>query len=149
MEDFANWKQATFGELEGVLELEPDSEANPNATAQEVRSLAPEIQNHLDNDVVDAFIERNRSAAPVASLFSGSRWARLRRPTPNHSYTFGPPDGAKAIGRLALPGFNADGSRALVQIHHSWSIHGAVVTYVLSREQGKWKVVAQDQAVFL
>lgn len=45
LEDFANWKQATFGELEGVLELEPDSEANPNATAQEVRSLAPEIQN--------------------------------------------------------------------------------------------------------
>lgn len=149
LEDFANWKEATFGELEGVLELKPDSLANPDGTAQNVRALASEITDHLDNEAVDAFVERNRSAAPVASLISGSQWARLRQPAAADTYSLGPPDGAKAVGYLTLPGYSADGSRALVQIRHSWSMHGAVVTYVLSREQGHWKVVARDQAVFL
>jgi hypothetical protein len=149
LEDFANWKEATFGELEGVLELKPDSLANPDETAQNVRALASEITDHLDSEAVDAFVERNRSAAPVASLISGSQWARLRPPTAADTYSLGPPDGAKAVGYLTLPGYSADRSRALVQIRHSWSMHGAVVTYVLSREQGHWKIVARDQAVFL
>jgi hypothetical protein len=149
LEDFANWKEATFGELEGVLEVKPDLLADPDGTAQNVRALATEITNHLDSEAVDAFVERNRSAAPVAPLISGSQWARPRQPTAPDTFSFGPPDGAKAIGSLTLPGYSADGSRALVQIHHSWSMHGAVVTYVLSREQGHWKVVARDQAVFL
>jgi hypothetical protein len=149
LEDFGDWKEVTFGELEGVLELKPDSLANPDATAQDVRALASEITDYLDNEAVAAFVERNRAAAPVASLFSGSQWARLRQPTSPETFSLGPPDGAKAVGVLTLPGYSADGLRALVQIHHSWSMHGAVVTYVLSREHGHWQVVARDQAVFL
>jgi hypothetical protein len=149
LEDFANWKEVTFGELEGVLELKPDSLANPDGTAQGVKALASEITDQLDDEAVAAFVERNRAAVPVASLFAGSRWARVRPPTATDAYSLGPPDGAKAVGYLTLPGYSADGSRALLQIRHSWSMHGAVVTYVLSREQGHWKVVARDQAVFL
>jgi hypothetical protein len=149
LEDFGKWKEATFGELEGVLELRPDSDANPDATPQEIKSLAAEIPGHLDDDVVEAFIERNKSAVPVTPLFSGSQWARPQQPSSDDSVMFGPPDGAKAVGSLTMPGISADGSRALVQIHHSWSMHGAVVTYVLSNKTGTWQVEARDQAVFL
>ena len=149
LEDFANWKEVTFGELEGVLELKPDSLANPDGTAQGIKVLASEIADQLDDEAVVAFVERNRSTVPVASLFAGSRWVRVRPPNVTDTYSLGPPEGAKAVGYLTLPGYSADGLRALLQIRHSWSMHAAVVTYVLSREQGHWKVVARDQAVFL
>lgn len=149
LEDFANWKDVTFGELEGVLELESSSSADPHATVGDIKALAPEISGQLDDEIVSAFIVRNRSPLSMASLFSGSRWARPQPPGSKNIYRFGPPDGAKAVGSLTLPGYSADGSKALIQIHHSWSIHGAVVTYVLSKNDGTWRVVARDQAVFL
>jgi hypothetical protein len=150
LKDFANWKEVTFGELDGVLVLEPDSEANPDATPEDIRSLASEISEELDDEVVATFIVRNRSAAPVTSLFAGLPWARLQQPAAKEAtFSFVPPDGAKAVGSLTLPGFSKDGSQALVQIHHSWSMHGAVVTYLLSKKNDTWQVVARDQAVFL
>jgi hypothetical protein len=149
LKDFAGWKGATFGNLEGLLELDSNSKANPDETPEEVKSLAPEISNELDKNLVAAFLQRNKSAAPVGSLISGSPWARLRQPASRDIEPPELPEGAKAIGSLTLPGLSENGARALIQIHHTWSIHGAVVTYVLSKEQGSWRVVARDQTVFL
>ena len=148
LHDFASWKEATFGELEGVLLLDPTSQADHLSVA-DVRSLSRNISNQIGNDLVEAFLKRNQSAVSVAPLVSGSAWARLRAPSEEDTYPPNLPKGAKATGSLTLPGISADGARALVMIRHSWSIHSAVVTYVLSKQSGVWRVTARDQAVFL
>jgi hypothetical protein len=150
LQDFAAWKEATFGELSGVLEVDADSTAEPKLSPEDMASLAPNIASHLDAELIAAFIRRNKSAAPVAELIAGSPFARIRDPQASEDLFPNLPKGAKAVGSLTLPGFSADGLRALLQLHHSWSIHGATVTYVLSRgKDGAWHVVARDQAVFL
>lgn len=149
LQDFANWKDVTFGDLEGVLELDPLSGADPDASADSIRSWSNKISKQVGDDLIEAFIERNRSAVPIAPLISGSPWARLRQPRPKHAYPWDLPKGAKATGSLTLPGISADGARALILIRHSWSIHGAVVTCLLSKERGVWHIAAKDQAVFL
>jgi hypothetical protein len=150
LQDFSSWTEATFGELSGVLEVDADSKAEPKLSAQDVKDLAPNIASHLDAELVDAFIRRNRSAIPVTALIAGSAFARIRAPQNSDDPFPNLPKGAKAVGSLTLPGFSADGLRALLQLHHSWSIHGATVTYVLSRDKGgAWHVIARDQAVFL
>jgi hypothetical protein len=127
LKDFANWKDATFGQLEGVLELDRNSKVNSDEAPEQVKSLAPEISNELDKDLVAAFVQRNRSAVPVASLVSGSPSARQRQPGLRDLDLPELPKGAKATGSMTLSRFSEDGSRAFIQIHHSWSIHGAVV----------------------
>jgi hypothetical protein len=148
LRDFGGWKEATFGELEGVLLLDPVSRAD-HLSVGDVRSLARNISDQISNDLIEAFIERNRSAISIASLVSGSSWARLREPTKEDTYPPNLPKDAKAIGSLTLPGISGDGDRALVMIRHSWSIHSAVVTYVLAKQSGAWRITARDQAVFL
>lgn len=149
LKDFAGWKEVTFGELEGVLELSPSSEANPDATLENVKSLALNIEGHLDKEIVTSFIERNKSTVSIAPIVSGLPWSRLEKPNSSDTYTFAPPNGAKARGSLTMPGYSTDRSKALLQIHHSWSMHGAVVTYVLSNKTGTWQVTARDQIVYL
>jgi hypothetical protein len=149
LRDFAGWKDVTFGELEGVLELSPSSEANPDATIENVKSLALNIEGDLDKEIVTSFIERNKSTVSIAHIVSELPWSRLEKPNSSDTYTFAPPDGAKARGSLTMPGYSADRSKALLQIHHSWSMHGAIVTYVLSNKTGTWQVTARDQVVFL
>lgn len=149
LQDFANWKDVTFGRLEGVLELNPMSDAEDHASGEAIRSWARNIPDQVKDDLIKAFIQRNRSAVPIAPLISGARGARLRQPTPDHELPPALPEGAKAIGSLTLPGVSADGTRALILIRHSWSIHDAVVTYVLSKQGGIWKIAAKDQIVFI
>jgi hypothetical protein len=149
VQDFANWKGATFGDREGILEVDAETKADPNGTANAVKSWAHNIAGRIDNDLIDAFVRRNRSGQPVAALITGSAWVRIREPGSQNDFPWDLPKGAKAVGTLTLPGFSSDGSRALLLIHHTWSIHGAIVTYVLSKQGGVWHVVARDQVVFL
>ncbi len=149
LKDFAHWKEATFGNLEGFLELDPLSDARSDATARDVKSLLPEIAEKISDDLVAAYIERNKVAVPVTALIADSPWARIRKPASKDAAPWNLPAGAKATGSLSLPGYSADGSKALILINHSWSIHGAIVTYVLSKQGDRWDIVARDQAVFL
>jgi hypothetical protein len=144
--DFSHWENAVFGRLEGVILVDAFSPANPQATPDGIRSVAPNITAQMTDDLVESFVDRNRSAVPIAPLLKRSEWARIREsPEP----TWEMPKGVKATGSISLPGYSADESRALVQLHHSWSIHGAVVTYVLLKKNGAWRVVSRDQVVFL
>ena len=143
--DFVAWKEVTYGKHEGILSVDPLSAAWPDATAQYVRAHASELEDQLGNELVEAFVERNRIAAPITPLLPDPAWAHA----PNASTWPRIPEGAKATGSLSLPGYSADGSRALLQIHHSWSIHGAIVTYVLTKKDGAWTVTGRAQIVFL
>jgi hypothetical protein len=149
LHDFANWKDVTFERHYGVLELNSMSRVDPNASADAVRSWSVHISNQIGDDLIDAFIDRNHSATSITPLISKSRWARLHRATPHDAEPWELPKGTKAIGSLTLPGISADGTRAFIQIHHSWSIHEAVVTYLLSKQHGIWNITARDQIVFL
>ena len=149
LKDFVNWKEATFGELEGVIELEQNSMANAEATPQTIRSLAHEASAKLSDDVIASFIERNKSPTVVTPLFSETPWARPKQPSSEDVYDWELPKGAKAKGSLTLPGLSADRKHALIQIHHSWSMHSAIVTYALSFENSGWQISARGQAVFL
>jgi hypothetical protein len=150
LQDFVSWEEATFGKLKGVLEVEADSMAEPNLSAQDMKDLAPNIAASLDAEIVDAFIRRNKNARPVTAVIAGSSFARIGAPQTSEDAFRNLPEGVKAVGSLTLPGFSADGLRALLLVHHSWSIHSATVTYVLSRDKGgAWHVIARDQAVFL
>lgn len=149
LRDFYNWKGATFGNLDGVIELDPRSKADLTGSADGVRSWARNISTRMDAELIGAFIRRNQSAVPIAGLIAGCPWARIREGSSTDELPWKLPKGAKAAGSLTMPGFSADGRRALLLIQHSWSIHGAVVTYVFARESGAWQVVARDQAVFL
>jgi hypothetical protein len=148
LQDFANWKDVTFGNLEGVLELDPVSDTSL-ASRDAIRSWSAHISNQVGDDLIDALIRRNKTPVSIGPLISDSRWARLRDWKKEDAYVRNLPKDAKAVGSLTLPGISADGLRALVLIHHSWSIHGAVVTYVLSKQSGAWIVTAKDQAIFL
>ena len=144
--DFVAWKDVTYGKHEGILSVDPVSAAWPEATAQIIREQASELEDPLENGLVEAFVERNRIAAPITPLLPDPAWAHA----PNAASTWPRiPEGAKATGSLTLPGYSADGSRALLQIHHSWSIHGAIVTYVLTKKDGAWTVTGRAQIVFL
>lgn len=149
LRDFANWKGATFGNLEGVLELDPQSNTDLSGSADAVRSWARNVSSQVNDELIGAFIRRNQSAVPIAGLIAGCPWARIREAPSKDELPWNLPKGAKAMGSLTVPGFSSDRHRALLLIKHSWSIHGAIVTYVLSRQSGAWKVVARDQAVFL
>jgi hypothetical protein len=151
LQDFAGWKEATFGDLSGILVVDANSQAEPKLDLEGMRSLAPNVPSYVDAELVDAFLRRNRTSVPVAALIAGSPWVRVgEASTRQELFPDNLPKGAKALGSLTLPGFSADGLRALLLIHHSWSIHGATVTYVLSRTKGgAWRVIARDQAVFL
>jgi hypothetical protein len=144
--DFVQNNSRLLGRTPGTILLDPMSQANPETTAEDVRAYAPEITVALSADLVDSFVERNRSPASIAPMISGSEWASLRggeKPTWDLS------PGVKISGALTLPGYSADGSRALLQFLHSWSIHTAIETYVLHRKNGVWTVEAKDQLVFL
>ncbi len=42
------------------------------------------------------------------------------------------------------PGYSKDGTLALVRLTFSWSIHGAESTYILLKEDKKWKVILRQ-----
>ena len=149
LRDFANWEDVTFGNLKGVLALDPVSADMSEATFEGTQSQASNISDHLSKDLIEAFLKRNRSTTSIASLVEGSQWARIYQLPPESSYMAPPPQWAKATGALTLPGYSRDRSRAFLKLHHSWSIHLAVVTYVLEMRDGTWRIVAKDQAVYL
>jgi hypothetical protein len=148
LEDFANWDKATFGPNRGVLAIDSSAGIALEATAETIRAVAPKIREKLSDELVASFLARNREGVPSFQLVDQSAWAKpkpdgldiLTRPEL--------PEGIKAVGSFTFPGFSGDGTRALLQIHHSWSMHGAIVTYVLARKDAKWRVVARDQMVY-
>jgi len=147
--DFGAWKEATFGIQDGVLALGTRSTNLIYHTLPDTRQLIEPITAAVSDELIDAFLKRNAVQSDVASLVASSPWIRIYPPIDNSEFWPIPPDGAKAVGSIALPGFSADHTRALVQINHSWSIHGAIVTYVLSKQDGTWTIQAKDQQVFL
>ena len=149
LEDFAAWKDATFGVQEGVLALDPlSAELVYRNLADTRQSIAP-ITNVVSDELIEAFLKRNKSRIDVTSLVARLPSVRsFTRPDKSGFFEVAP-DGAKAIGSISMPGFDPGRTRAMVQINHSWSIHGAVVTYVLSKQDGTWKIQARDQQVFL
>lgn len=150
LQDFVNWKAATFGELEGILELDANSQRLPDMNRARVGRVATGIADHISDELIDAYLARNQTSVSIKALIAGSqRWARVRGPRAEGVHDWMLPDGVKATGSLALPGYSADGQRALLQIHHSWSMHSADVTYVLGKQNGRWVILARDQAVFL
>jgi len=149
LKDFAAWKEATFGVQEGFLALDPLSTELVYRTSADTRQSIAPITNVVNDDLVEAFLERNKVQTDVTSLVARSPWVRIFTPPDESSFLEVPPNGAKALGSISMPGFNPGRTRAMVQISHSWSIHSAVVTYVLSKEDGTWKIQARDQQVFL
>lgn len=82
-------------------------------------------------------------------LIKGLQHVRLREDPIRHLDPWELPKGVKAVGSIGFPGYDSTGLRAFLQISHSWSIHGAVVTYVLFKQGGTWRIVARDQVVFV
>jgi len=148
LENFSQWKSATYGMQEGVFEVEPDSQIVRHQEMDSIKSFADIIKNYLSDDMVDSFMKRNNYATPIAALIAESPSVRLQQ-APHASPADRLLDGVRATGSLALPGFSANGARAFVEIHHSWSTHGAITMFVLSLDHGNWKVIARDQMVFL
>ncbi len=99
LEDFAHWQEATFGDLEGILELDPHTRAEPDWTVNTVRSLADEHADKVSDKLATAFLTRNRAACPVAELVGNSRWARVRAPDQEYSPIRNLPPGVKAAVR--------------------------------------------------
>jgi hypothetical protein len=120
-----------------------------NEVSEEVQNLLPHLSERISNELAVAWIERNKVATPVAELIADSPWARIRTSKEEDVAWWQLPPGAKARGQLTLPGYSIGGSYALVTLHHSWSIHSAFVTYVLSKNEGRWEIVARDQTVYL
>jgi hypothetical protein len=147
--DFANWNDATFGNQAGVLALNPLSADLNYRTVPDTRRLVSRISDLVSDDLIVALLERNLVQTDLTSLVAGSKWVRIYTPPRDFDIFPALPDGAKALGSVSLPGFSPDGTSALVQINHSWSIHGAVVTYVLSKHGGNWEIRGRDQTVFL
>lgn len=147
--DFAEWKEVTFGNRDGMLALDPFSTELSSQTLLDIRKLIRPISGEVSDKLIAAFLERNKSMATIAPLVVGSPWARIETSARDDEPFPKLPDWAKATGSLTMPGFNANRTQALIQISHSWSIHGAVITYVLSNRDGKWRIDAKDQAVFL
>jgi hypothetical protein len=148
LKDFSEWKEATFGEQTGVLAVAPSSMAQPDLTSDRVLKLASDIGEKVTPELAAAFVKRNRESMPVTSLLAGTRWAQVREIDTNADPRDLPP-GIKASGHITLPGVSADGTLAIIQISHTWSVHGAIVTYILAKEGSSWRVVSRDQAVFL
>jgi hypothetical protein len=148
LENFTKWDKATFGEQTGVLEVASSTRAQPELNSGRVIYLARNIRAQVTEELAVAFVRRNRTAAPVAALTIDSRWVKVRDTKDPFAELRDLPAGVKAVGYLTVPGIASSGDAALVQLNHSWSIHGAIVTYVLAKTGDGWKVVARDQMVF-
>lgn len=149
LKDFSKWKKATFGRFDGVLAAESQSRRLLDETVEDVMSLASNIRSKIAPALALSFVDRNKVGTDVATLVAGSKWAKpYVRPEGDPPRWQEPPSGSKAFGQLTLPGYSPDGSEAMVQLHHSWSVHSAVVTYVLAKKGNAWRVVARDQAVY-
>jgi hypothetical protein len=149
LQAFWKWDDVTFGKLKGVLAVEPNSYAYPNLTAKSVRDMAPQIQKNVSDQLCNAYAARNHTSVPIYTLIKGMTGFQKYDPSQDPHIPSLRPIGAKAIGSVGLPAYSTDGKTALLEIEHSWSIHGAVVTFVLKKERGIWRVVARDQRVFL
>jgi hypothetical protein len=148
LEDFAKWDGATFGPNRGVLAIDASARITLDSTIETVRAMAPKIRGTLSEELVSAFLQRNRKSSPSFELVDGSPWAKPKPPELDISMRPELPVGIKAVGSFTFPGFSKDGSLALLQIHHSWSMHGAIVTYVLARDPSTWRILARDQVVY-
>jgi hypothetical protein len=121
LENFAKWDKATFGEQAGVLEVASSTRAQPELNAERVMYLARNIPAQVTAELAVAFVQRNRVAAPVAELTSGSRWVKVRDTKDPFGDLRDLPAGVKAVGYLTVPGIAPSGDAALVQLNHSWS----------------------------
>ena len=148
LRDFAGWKEATFGNREGILAIDLYSANLPYRTLPDMRQLLAGPSNAVSDELIVAFLERNEMKTTIAPLVAASRWARIDISADDTDIFREVPDWAKAFGSVSMPGFSPDRTRALIQINHSWSIHGAVVTYVLTKQDDIWKVENRNQAVF-
>ena len=149
LQDFYRWDGATFGHLKGALAVKSETIATPDATIEELKSLAPNIREKITDAMAKAHMERNAVAVRSDELLKDSAWAKLLPADQQNASPFDLRPNAKAVGSFTLPGISNTGTEAVIQIHHSWSIHGAVVTYVLAKANGTWRIVARDQTVFL
>jgi hypothetical protein len=149
LQNFSEWDEATFGELKGVLSVSPETSAPKDLSVESVRREAPRIADAFEDGLAAAFVARNRTAVSAAPLTDDSTWAQALPEDWEPNTGNLPPKGAKATGSITLPGFSDDRTRALLQVQHSWSIHGATVTYVLEKKGGHWQVAARDQEVYL
>lgn len=149
LQDFFHWDEATFGHLQGALAVKAKTQSSSGGTVEELRDLAPNIRARISDEVAKAYLERNKVAVRSADLVKDSPWVRLLPANKQNATAFDLRPNAKAVGSFTLPGIDVTGTEALIQIHHSWSIHGAIVTYVLAKQDGTWRIVARDQTVFL
>lgn len=149
--DFKNWKDVTFGNFEGVLEVQELTRANPTLTQEDVMLLANEVAHHLNKEAIRSFIKRNEIAQPVDALILGVNDVLLRKQTvvDGYEYEMSLPDGVKSTGSLTMPGYGEKGLFAMIQINHRWGEHGAIVTYALSKKSGKWQIIGRGQIVFI
>lgn len=149
LQDFVRWDDATFGRLKGVLAIKQRTISRRDETVEGIRALAPNIRSKISDSIARAHLSRNTISVNTAEVVRDSAWVKLMPENQQNAFPFTLPPNVKAEGSFTLPGIGNNGTRAIIQIHHSWSIHGAIVTYVLSKKNGTWQVIARDQAVFL
>jgi hypothetical protein len=149
LDDFAHWKEATFGDLDGVLVVDAMSQVETDVSGWKDEGVSAAIAAQVDDALLAAFVIRNKVPGPVLGLIDGSPWARIAKPRSDDDFFPNLPEGAKAVGSLTFPAFNKTRTKAFILIHHSWSIHGADIAYVLSKQEGQWRISGRDQRVFL
>lgn len=148
LEDFAKWDKATFGPDRGVLAIDTSARIELDPNTETIRAVAPKIRQRLIDELVKSLLARNRDTKPTFALVEKSPWAKPKPDGLDIHTRPELPNGIKAIGSFTFPGYSKDGALALLQVHHSWSMHGAIVTYVLARKESRWIVVARDQMVY-
>jgi hypothetical protein len=107
-------------------------------------------------ELVEDLAIRNSEAVPLGerrlgervaledlSQFQGKRhfeiWQAIREKHPK----------ARAYVVLWLPGYSKDQTQAVVRFSFGPTPHGATATYLLVKENGKWKIKAQDFAFYV
>jgi hypothetical protein len=133
-------------EKTGILaphQIETDTRQNERVTPDLVQALLDRNQRPGTYDCVEARYDELKfdSRIMVADLTN----QRGRRPLQSFEKSF--PD---AIGWVEayLPGYSVDGSKAIFRAWVGPSPHGGVVTAVLEKRDGIWKVAWYTRALF-
>ena len=145
--DFIGWEGATFGKLKGSFGVRVTTTADSNPSASSMRIECPRQTTGVDSPLVTAYFERNQKSVPVERLIHGLPFLELYSPPAGVQAGPSMPTRFKAVGSVTLPGYSADGTRALLTLRHSWSVHAAVITYVLRKQGARWGVLCRNQTV--
>jgi hypothetical protein len=104
-------------------------------TGEGLKSVFPEFISALEN------ASKSNSKFPDARLFGNSAIVTSKRPPNAGEGSVSERFEGRSMVKFWRPGFSEDSKKAIVRVWRGPQLHDEVVTYVLKKEYGIWRII--------